>query len=421
MTRKSRTILFYSFVLLFLALCPILVLYSQGYRFDTANKKITQTGGIFIKIEPKQADVYINGNLEKKTDFFFGSALIKNLLPKKYKIEVKKEGYQPWEKNLEVKEKEVTEAKSVLLFPKNPSFNILEDNIDNLWFSSETGKIILKEANPSASSTWSLKVYDPYKNVKTFIIDEKSIYSKGAELLALNFRPNSQEIYIDVGIKEQIKYFALNYNENPPILKEKTTSTFPTSTISYKETSSGFYYLDNYGYLFKSDLSRTSEQKINGVPLPIKQETEYEIISLANQIFIKENSILYRLDQNTSSFEKFFEPVKDLRISPDSKKFLVFSENEIWLFPPQNTDEAKVKTFLTRFSEKIGNAFWLNNDYFVFNAGNKIKISETDNRDRLNINDIGEFKNPEIFFNQTDKKLYVFSEKQLYSSVSLFQ
>lgn len=83
---------------MFLLIAPSIVLYSQGYRIDFENKKITQTGGLFLKISPKQADIYLNGKLSRKTDFFFGSALIENLLPKKYKLEIKKTGYQSWKK-----------------------------------------------------------------------------------------------------------------------------------------------------------------------------------------------------------------------------------------------------------------------------------------------------------------------------------
>ena len=86
MTERTRTILFLICLFLFLLIAPVTIFYSQGYRFDIDSKKITQTGGLFLKIEPKQVEIYINGKLKKKTDFFFGSALIENLLPRKYKI-----------------------------------------------------------------------------------------------------------------------------------------------------------------------------------------------------------------------------------------------------------------------------------------------------------------------------------------------
>ena len=122
MTKKSRTILFIFCILLFLIIAPLTVYYSQGYRFDFTGRKVTRTGGIFLQVLPKQADIYLNGTFEKKTDFLFGSALVDNLLPKKYKIEVKKEGYLAWEKTLEIKEKEVVESKSIILFPQNLNF-----------------------------------------------------------------------------------------------------------------------------------------------------------------------------------------------------------------------------------------------------------------------------------------------------------
>ena len=99
MSKKTRTILFLICLFLFFSSAPLVILYSQGYRFDlnppAGGIKFTQTGGLFIKTEPKQVEIYVNNELTKKTDFFFGSALIENLLPKRYKIEVKKDGYLP--------------------------------------------------------------------------------------------------------------------------------------------------------------------------------------------------------------------------------------------------------------------------------------------------------------------------------------
>ena len=83
MTKKMRKILFLLCLFLFLLIAPTAILYSQGYRLDFENKKFTQTGGIFLKILPKQVEVYLDGKLRDKTDFFFGSILIEDLLPKK--------------------------------------------------------------------------------------------------------------------------------------------------------------------------------------------------------------------------------------------------------------------------------------------------------------------------------------------------
>jgi hypothetical protein len=141
MAKKTRIIIFLVCSFLFILIAPSIVLYSQGYRIDLENKKFTQTGGLFLKILPRQTDIYIDGKLNKRTDFFFDSVLIENLLPKKYKVEVKKEEHHSWEKTLEIKEKEVTEAKNIILFPQNINFSVLAGQVEQFWFSPDQRKI----------------------------------------------------------------------------------------------------------------------------------------------------------------------------------------------------------------------------------------------------------------------------------------
>ena len=161
MTKRIRKILFLVCLVLFILLAPTIILYSQGYRFDFDSKKLTQTGGLFLKILPKQAEVYLDDKLKKKTDFFFGSVLVENLLPKEYKIEVKKEGFYLWEKTLAVKEKEVTETKNIVLFPEEPKFQILTTGVKNFWPSIDQRKmVLLEETNPPTGGGWTLKLYE---------------------------------------------------------------------------------------------------------------------------------------------------------------------------------------------------------------------------------------------------------------------
>ena len=68
-----------------------------------------------------------------KTDIFFGSTLIDNLLPGEYKIEIRREGYHNWEKTLTIEKRKVTEAKNIILIPENPIFNLLAENVKELF------------------------------------------------------------------------------------------------------------------------------------------------------------------------------------------------------------------------------------------------------------------------------------------------
>lgn len=281
MTKKAKKLIFFSLLISFFIATPLIVIYSQGYRFDFEKKKFVETGGLYFKVKPLNAEIFIDGKLKKRTSLVFGTALIENLLPKSYNVEVRKEGYHSWQKKLEVKEGWVTEAKNIILFPQK--------------------------------------------------------------------------------------------------------NTFSTSSKSIAEI-----------------ISAERQNDSSGEKSKIALETD--------------GSLIYQEPRNS---QKIADSVKGFDFSPDLRKIVFFNDHEIWLFYlAQEIDptirEEREKVFLNRFSKKIGKVFWLDNHYVVFNAGNKIKIMETDNRDNLNIVDLAEFKDPQIFFSQKEKRLYISSQGNLY-------
>jgi len=439
MVKKAQKILFSIFFLIFLFSAPVLILHSQGYRLDWENKKITQTGGLFLRILPKKSSVYLNRELIQKTDFFFGSILIENLLPKRYHIKVHKEEYFPWEKELEIKEKEVTEAKNILLFPKNPNFIPLVKGVQDFWFSPNKRKIILREKE--GENLWALKLYDLDKNVKSQLIGEGDVFTstdstsspqtdpkqikRRAEFFSLEFLNNGNEILLEIGIGEQIKYFTLNINATFPILEEvKKPLPLLENIVTQKILNGDVYYLDNWGHLYKTNPSSLLKEKITIIPFPIQQETDYELDIFSEFIFLKEGKNLYLLNQTDGLFEKFFDNIVSLKLSPDKKKLVYFSKNEIHVLflKEQKSQPRRIigeKIFLIRLSEKITDVFWMNSDYLVFSTENAIKIIETDTRDKVNIINLGEFMDPEIFWNLVDKKLYLLSKENLLISQKL--
>ena len=254
MTKRIRSVLFSICVILFVLTAPSVIFYSQGYRFDFETRKIVQTGGIYLRTSQRNAEIYLNGKLKDTTSIFTNSCLIENLLPKTYSIEIKKEGYHTWQKNLEVKEKQVAEAKNVLLIQQNPDFFLVA----------------------------------------------------------------------------------------------------------------------------------TSTKEIGGIVSVIKPSA-------------------------TSS---------------DKNRLIEFNDHEIWILFTEIRDDqifrdSKEKVFLTRFSGAIGRVFWFGDYYLIFNVDNKIKIAETDDRDRLNIIDLVEFESPEIFWDGENNRLYVLSEEKLYLTENL--
>jgi len=469
MTKKTRTILFSICLFSFLISAPLAVFYSQGYRFDFNSKRIVKTGAFYFKVWPRNVEIYLDGKSKKKTDFFFGSALIENLMPKKYQVQIKKAGYLTWEKKLEIKEGGVTEAKNIFLVPENPKFQILVEKIEDFFFSPDGKKIILKERGEDG---WILEILELEINKKNLLFEG----GLESQVLELSFSPDSKRIFLKIEEKEKTKNLILDLEGNlisldflgevekisfnpkdsqkiffvkenfifeADLAKKELTGPILKNLITYEASNSNFYWLSKDGYCFKTDFSGKIEEKINFEHFSLKEEKKYQISLSGPRIFLKENDILfsnearnqdsekrsnegslYLFDFDLKSFQKFFEPIRGIEFSPDGQKMVYFNNYEIWVLflediLDQPQKQALEQLFLTRFSEKIDRVFWYTSNYLIFNTGSKIKIVEIDDRDRFNIFDFGEFQLPKIFFNRFDKKLYLLSEGNFLASEKL--
>lgn len=112
MSLAVRRIIFYILLALFIIVAPSLVAYTAGYRWSPTQRRIVKIGALSIKTVPENARIILNGKLySKKTP-----ALITNLHPGNYKIELTREGYFNWGKTLIVESEKTTFAHNVALF-----------------------------------------------------------------------------------------------------------------------------------------------------------------------------------------------------------------------------------------------------------------------------------------------------------------
>lgn len=471
MDKRIKGIILILLTALFLVGCPLAIFYSQGYRFDFKSGKITKTGGLFFKVLPKQSKVYLDGKFKKKTDILFGEAFLNDLIPRKYNITIQKEGYFPWKKTLEVKSGVVTEAKKVVLFPKNFDFSVWFSDVQDYFFSPDTKYVILKKIKKEG---WKLEIVDVKQNTYQELLDEndlkkevesEKLFDEKIKLSKIIWNPDSTRILLETELDKKIKYFlkdisdpnkkvlyitfldnAKNVSFNPNNAWElffiKTIKDQPTlfkinyqdsnllelianDVLAYQESNGNIYWLTKRGSVYKSNLSGTPQQFLNDPILSVNKNLKYNIDIIKGNLFLRKDNILYRFNPASNKFEKTNASANKLKLSPDSKKLLVANNFEIQIIfledifdQPQRKSSQKI--FLTRFSEKIRELFWLNSDYLVFNTGSKIKIAEIDNRDGLNIINIEDFENPKIFFNKNNKKLYILSRETLYVSRALF-
>lgn len=235
MARKSRIILIIALLSLFLVAAPAIVGYSLGYRIDfnppSGLIKITQTGGFYFKIWPKGALVLVDEKTAKRTDFFFGAAYLDNLLPKKYEVEIQKQNYHPWRKQLQIEAKQVTDAKNIILLPQNPEFSILSRNVEQFFFFPDQSKIILKEKE---KDSWALKLLETQKNIKSHLVSSDAISTTGAaQLIDLKFSNDSEKIILQVNAGKEAEHFSLDISELPSALIKEEPPLIPENQRNY--------------------------------------------------------------------------------------------------------------------------------------------------------------------------------------------
>lgn len=371
MSRQMRLFFILILAFVFLVFSVYLILFSKGYHISLSEKKIYKTGGIYFKVLPKEAEIFLNHQFVKKTDSIFGSLFLQKLKPGRFWVEIKKENYLPWKKEIEVKENEVTEIRHIILFPERINFVLLKNNVLNFWPTKNENEIFLLKKENNLLTISLFDIASEKETILEFIPKIKS----------------NQEI-VNIVLLEGNKVFL--------VMRDNETKT--ESLFVYEIGGKDRYLkppLLEENNLFISQ----QEKKIN-----FNQET----------IFLLQERLLKRSD---FSQEVLMNGVKDFLPSPDRKKIAVFTENEIWIMFPENNFK---KVFLARFSKKIEHPHWLNNDYLLFVTEGKIKISETDNQNILNYYSWDKPEVLKIFWQKNAKRMVVLSGKNLFISEKLF-
>jgi hypothetical protein len=442
MKKKTRLFILFSCVAAFLVISPILVAYSMGYRFDFENNQIVATGGIYVRTFPSADEVVIDSKISAKPGMFSNSIFAQSLLPKEHTVYIQKDGYYDYYKTLPVTENEVTKLEDVVLIKKDIAFSDVSSKINYFSVAPNNQNIItvsdtktpsityfsLNDANsqltfplPQAGKVsdikWSndsnvaLIRLDALNNAIYYSFDTRSKNQKAIRLSYLdknskqiNFNPqDSQELFY---VENQVLY-SLKNNEFNSVLY---------NVLTYHLSGNGVTWLSVKGLLYESDISGKTTNAITTASAPLNSN-EYQIISLAGKTFLKEDLPLFLLNSDNKTFENFNSPKANYKIlpSPDQKNLIYWGENKIYVH-----SFAK-DVYQELFSgEKISNIFWLNNDYIIFAAGNKVIISEIDYRGNINTITLPQsFKSPQIYFSRQNNKLYVLSQNDLMVSEKL--
>lgn len=138
MTLRTRRLLYITCILIFLLAAPPLVLYTTGFRYDWEYRRLVETGSLVVESNPAGAAIYLNGQIYPEAT----PTIINNILPGKINLEVKKNGYHVWQKNLSVNPRLTTFVENIKLFFKSEPQAFLPAPVTDYWWNNKQDKLI---------------------------------------------------------------------------------------------------------------------------------------------------------------------------------------------------------------------------------------------------------------------------------------
>lgn len=153
---KLRKIILLLFAGIYLGVAPLTILYALGYIFSPTQQTLLPTGLVSLSTEPYQAQVWVNGTLEKdKTPL-----ILRGLRPGAYDLRVSLPGYHPWERRFEIKPDKALRFENILLFPLQFRPQILGNfPVAKMWSDPGGKRLIVLEGKKVSG----LRMFEPEK------------------------------------------------------------------------------------------------------------------------------------------------------------------------------------------------------------------------------------------------------------------
>jgi hypothetical protein len=113
--RKLRKILFYLFLLIYLMLCPLVILHVLGYDLQVGGKQpILATGDLYVISFPPGAQVFVDG---KKYSELTPTPVL-DLAPGAHQLTLSLQDYIPWIHTVTIEEGKTSVLRDILLLPQ---------------------------------------------------------------------------------------------------------------------------------------------------------------------------------------------------------------------------------------------------------------------------------------------------------------
>lgn len=367
MTHRFRKKLFGGFVLIFILAGFSIVYYSQGYRVDVSNFSIVKTGAIYIESTPRTSSILLNQKPYKnKSSILRSGTLISTVLPKRYRVTISKEGYEPYEKNIEVLPAQVTRLLNILLIPQTiePTYDIADIRGDTFIDASLDGRIITQDSEKNKFYLSVLKDPESQTDIGSTI---SSIL--GQKIQKILFYPQETSKFIAQTTKG---IYRVDFDK-------KTFTLITKSVFQYTIEGSNLYTI--------SPISATSTQeKLTTIDLALNSVASQKTLSFLapissfsirgnTGIFLLKNGDLIVSNLSKDESIQIAHDAKKAIMSPDAKK-IVFQDNDNKLYvylleddiATLNTKKGVSLPVRVMSLAQIDNIWWLGDSYHLIIA-----------------------------------------------------
>ncbi len=394
-----RKFLAYFATTIFVIASCFFVFISFGYRYNFTKNRFEKTSVLYIKSYPRGADVLMNDKKYKDTT----PAQINYLKPDVYKIQVIKDKYQKWEKQISVRIEEAVFLENISLFFTEPQTSIIESGEFTEVSISPNKEMILFYDNKNKN----LNVFDIKSNNIATIEENQSIIDYSL------WSSDNQKILL----RSNNKYFVSFPYLNKDIMDLSTYLNFKIKSFTWDKFNSNLLYIIDYsGNLYKFDVVsiKLENLQLNNI-LAVKPEGDkifyvqkqknqtiftyykknqegvdfivvpysetYEFLEPYRDyfcLFDKSSTKLYIMDPNQKNYIlKTIYNAKDVSWDLYNRILLLKNDFEIWTYDIK-TQEEKI---ISRSSQKIDTAFWhRNNNHIFYESNSELKVLEFDDR-----------------------------------------
>lgn len=410
MTLRTRRILYITCILIFLTAAPLLTLYTAGYRFDFKYWRLRETGSLVVKSQPAGAAVVLAG----KTYTDKTPLIINNILPGGQLLQVAKDGYRPWRKQVVVSPRVTTFEENIRLFPDAKPQPAAAEPVDYYAWNKAGDKLIFRETGgrvrllnalnnkyetiATATAGQIEVLWSPHDNRFLLV---KRIYGSvnywlseagaGAKLIPLSQITNKKITKLSWDPNAPDALYLLSsgalWRLSIPLKKERLVAS---SILDWRVEAKRILLLEkgvnkNKGYVSVRPLAgEAPAQLLTAVPASGQEFMAANSHRLA--LYHKKTKTLLILDpllrsENRPDAIIALSPVTEAQWSPDGQK-LIYSDGygiyEHYFAPASGSESAAGRRLIVRYSTPVSGIFPLSPDQsrLLYSVNNSLRVIE---------------------------------------------